>query len=36
MSLTMDENKQERKWLVVEYKTLKWIKTNGAPPPNKN
>jgi hypothetical protein len=37
MSSIMDENKQERKWLVVEYKVLngkviKWVKGNSGPP----
>jgi hypothetical protein len=30
MSFVMDENKQKKKWLVVEHKTLKWAKTNKA------
>jgi len=32
MSSTMDGNKQERKWLVVERKALKWANANSPPP----
>jgi hypothetical protein len=33
MSSTMDGNRQERKRLiVVEHKTLKWVKVNSALP----
>jgi len=28
----MDGNKQKRKLLTIEHKTLKWDKTNNAPP----
>jgi hypothetical protein len=28
---TMDGNKQEGKWLVVEHKALKWVKANNTP-----
>jgi tRNA(Phe) wybutosine-synthesizing methylase Tyw3 len=27
---TMDGNKQEEKWLIVEHNALKWIKANNA------
>jgi hypothetical protein len=30
MSYTMDGNRQEGKWLVVERKNLKWVKANSA------
>jgi hypothetical protein len=32
MSSTMDGNRKEGKWIVVERKALKWAKTNSAPP----
>jgi hypothetical protein len=32
MSFAMDENKQERKQLVVKWKALKWLKMNSALP----
>jgi hypothetical protein len=28
----MDGNKQERKWLIIERKALKWVNVNSAPP----
>ncbi len=31
VSSAMDENKQKRKWLNVEHKALKWVKTKSAP-----
>jgi hypothetical protein len=31
VSFTMDENKQKRKWLVIECKYFIWAKVNGAP-----
>jgi hypothetical protein len=33
MSSTMDGNRQEGKWLIIECKALKWVKPNNAPPP---
>jgi len=30
VSFAMDGNKQERKWLAIEHKALKWAKTNSA------
>jgi hypothetical protein len=30
MSFAMDGNKQERKQLAIENKTLKWVKTNNS------
>jgi hypothetical protein len=33
VSSTMDTNRQERKWLVVECKTLKCVKANYVLPP---
>jgi hypothetical protein len=27
----MDENRQEKKWLIIKHKALKWVKTNSAP-----
>jgi len=32
VSSIMDGNRQERKWLIVEHKVLKWAKRNNAPP----
>jgi hypothetical protein len=32
VSFTMDGNKQEKKWLVVEHKALKWAKAKNSPP----
>jgi len=32
MSFAMDGNKQEGKWITLEHKALKWVKTNNAPP----
>jgi hypothetical protein len=32
MPFAMDGNKQERKQLVIEHKTLKWIKMNNVFP----
>jgi hypothetical protein len=31
-SCAMDGNKQDGKWLIVECKALKWVKSNNAPP----
>jgi hypothetical protein len=32
MSFVMEGNIQERKWLAIECKALKWVKANNAPP----
>ncbi len=32
MSSIMDGKRQERKWLVIEHKALKWANVNSAPP----
>jgi len=32
VSYAMDGNNEERKWLVVERKALKWANVNSAPP----
>jgi hypothetical protein len=32
MSFALDGNRQEGKWLVIECKTLKWVKANNALP----
>jgi len=32
MLFTMDGNRQEGKWLIIERKALKWAKANSAPP----
>jgi hypothetical protein len=32
MLFAMDGNKQERQWLTIEPKTLKWIKANNVAP----
>jgi hypothetical protein len=31
MSFAMDGNRQERKWLPIKHKALKWVKANKAP-----
>jgi len=33
VSSTMDGNRQEGKWLIIECKALKWVKENNVPPP---
>jgi hypothetical protein len=30
VSSAMDENKQERKWLIIKHSALRWAKTNNA------
>jgi hypothetical protein len=32
VSSKMNGNKQERKWLVIEWKTIKWANVNSAAP----
>jgi hypothetical protein len=32
LSFAMDGNRQDGKWPIVERNTLKWVKTNNAPP----
>jgi hypothetical protein len=32
VSSTMDGNRQEGKWLIIEYNALKWAKVNSALP----
>jgi len=30
MSFAMNRNKQEKKWLAIEHKALKWVKMNNV------
>jgi hypothetical protein len=32
VSFAMDGNRQEGRQLILEYKTLKWVKMNSVPP----
>jgi len=32
LSFAMDGNRQEKKWLIMEHKTSKWVNADSAPP----